>query len=86
MRPPSKKEVQGYDIVVWIDSDGDVVTRAFTPVGHTTLRKFVNQYTPGDIVQIYSDPKEFTSQIPSTVVVGMLSRKGVKPMQDSALH
>jgi hypothetical protein len=42
MRPPSKKEAMGYDIMVWVDRDGDIVSRAYTRSGHDALRSIVN--------------------------------------------
>ena len=73
MRPPGKSEAIGYDIVVWVDEDGDIVARGFSPLGHKTLRGFVNKYRPGDIVQIYCSPEEFEADIPDGVHVGTLN-------------
>jgi len=73
MRPPSSSEATGYDIVVWVDQDGDIVARGFTKLGHSTLRAFVNKYRAGDIVQIYCNPEEFTDELASNVRVGALN-------------
>lgn len=86
MRPPSKKEASGYDIMVWVDHEGSIVTRAFTKQGHSALRAFVNQYTDGDIVEIYISPSDFEAELPPDVSVGMLTGKGVRGMRSAALH
>lgn len=86
MRPPSKKEVEGYDIVIWVDKDGDIVTRGYTRAGHSALRGFVNEYHAGDIVQIYSTPAEFQADLPVTLAVGLLTPNGLRPMQSAHLH
>ncbi len=86
MRPPSKKEVEGYDIVVWVDKDGDIVTRGYTKAGHAALKQFVNEYRTGDIVQIYSSPAEFQADLPPTLAVGMLTSQGLRPMQSPHFH
>jgi hypothetical protein len=86
MRPPSAREAKGYDIVVWVDEEGDIVTRAFTKRGDNALKTFVNEYSKGDIVQIYSSPTEFEASLPNTLAVGYLTSKGMRPMRSSALH
>lgn len=73
MRPPSKTEAEGYDIVVWVDKDGDIVARAFSKPGHSALRAFVNRYRPGDLVQIYCSPEEFEDELPQGIRAGALN-------------
>lgn len=88
MRPPSKKEAAGFDIVVWSDDEGDVVARAFTPAGDRALKAFVNKYEKGAIVIIYCHPEEFQQEIPKGTIVGLLSprAKKVVPMSKNPLH
>lgn len=88
MRPPSKAEAEGFDIVVWSDKDGDIVCRAFTPAGDRALRAFVNKYHRGDIVQIYMPPEQFEAELPEGIHVGLLNprRKKVVAMTKSSLH
>lgn len=88
MRPPSKTEAQGYDIVVWSDKDGDIVCRAFTPAGDKALRAFVNKYHRGDLVQIYMPPEKFEAELPEGITVGLLNPKSKKvvPMNAVRLH
>ena len=86
MRPPSKKEAKGFDVVVWVDTDGDIVCRAFTPGGDEYLKNLVNHYERSDIVQIYSDPEEFYKSVPPDLVVGLLTHNGVKTMGSPRLH
>jgi len=76
MRTPNKRVAQGYDIVVWVDDDGDIVAKAFTKYGHNTLRKFVSDYRNGDIVEIYCDPDQFMKEVDETVSIGTLTTKG----------
>lgn len=88
MLPPSKKEAEGYDVVVWVDNDGDIVARGFTHLGHKQLKGFVNSYHPGDIVQIYCEPDEFIAEFSPETTVGMLNSrtKKIGPYSASRLH
>lgn len=86
MRTPSAREAENYDIVVWVDEEGDIVARGFSDTGHTALRRYVNEYQRGDIVQIYVPPKEFEADMPTDLTVGLLTRSGVRPMRSAHLH
>lgn len=88
MQPPSKRQAAGFDIVVWVDKEGDVVCRAFTDPGHKAIRQLVDEYHKGDIVQIYNSPDEFQAEMPDDLAIGMLQRgsKKVVPLSFSRLH
>lgn len=76
MRTPSKRVAKGFDVVVWVDNDGDIVAKAFTPRGHNSLRKFVSDYHNGDIVEIYCDPDAFMKELEDEVALGTLNQHG----------
>jgi ribosomal protein L21E len=76
----------GYDIMVWVDRDGDIVSRAYTRSGHDALRSIVNTYEKGDIVQIHYSPPEFVADMPKGLVIGLLTSEGVKRMNGARLH
>ena len=88
MKPPSKDECNGFDLVVWKDDDGEIVCRAFTLTGHKALKQFVNKYRKGDLVVIYCDPKQFEEELEKDVIVGLLHPKSKKvvPMSKAHLH
>jgi hypothetical protein len=88
MQPPSQRAAAGFDIVVWVDNDGDIVCRAFTSPGHKAIRKLVNDYRRGDIVQIYNSPEEFQAEMPESLAIGMLQKqsKKVVPLSIIRLH
>ena len=88
MQAPTKQKAKGYDIVVWIDDDGDIVTKSYTHAGTLTLKAMVPDYEHGYVAQIHCDPKEFMAEVPHLVTVGMLdfSTKKLVPMRVTRLH
>jgi hypothetical protein len=88
VQPPSKAESKGFDIVIWVDNDGDIVCRALTDLGHESIRKLVNDYQRGDIVQIYTSPEDFQAEMPDNLAIGMLSERAKKvvPISTIRLH
>jgi len=86
MRPPSKSEATGYDVIVWVDEDGDIVARGFSRQGHSALRAFVNKYHAGDIVQIYCTPEAFMDELPTDLAVGVLNSRTEKVMPFNPAH
>lgn len=63
----------GYDALVWIDQDGDVVCCAYTEGGARFLRSVLPGYRRGDIMQILSHPDEFTAAIPKKIIIGKVN-------------
>jgi hypothetical protein len=85
-RPPSKKEAKGYDIAIWADKDGDIVSRAYTKKGDGALKGTVNTYEVGDIVQIFCAPPEFIADMPEDLVIGILTPTGLQRLRSKCLH
>lgn len=84
---PSKAKARGYDVLVWIDQDGDIVSSAYTRKGVEALRKMVPAYLDGDIMEILIHPEEF-SHMMKEYRVGFIeyTSKKVMPMEQSRLH
>ncbi len=66
----NERRAAGYDIVVWIDEDGDAVCGAFTRAGEQWLQTIVGTYRKGDIMIIHSPPNVFEASIPEHLRVG----------------
>jgi hypothetical protein len=87
MRTPSKRAAKGFDVVVWVDGDGDIVAKGFSDAGHDALRQYVSDYRKGDIVEIYVDPDQFTKDVGENILVGALDGQGkVVAMDKLRLH
>lgn len=87
MRTPSSREADGFDVVVWVDKDGDIVAKAFSTEGDKALKQYVNDYRKGDIIEIYVPPSQFEADMPQTLRVGLLTTaRGVVTMRTTALH
>ena len=71
----------GYDVLIWIDEDGDIVCKAYTPEGDQFLLKLWPTYQKGDIMEIVSSPEEFFAAVPPDLNVGHTDLFGrvVKP-------
>lgn len=88
MKLPTERQAKGYDVLVWIDEEGDVVCRAYTDEGTDFLRGMDNRYVRGDVLEIISHPDEFKKHIPPKLKVGSIaprSRK-VTPLVHSMLQ
>lgn len=77
-----------YDILVWIDGDGDVVCKDLTPAGLRCLQRIHPTYNSGQILQILCTPEAFAEVIPEDVLVGlqMHPSKRVVAMGRPQLH
>lgn len=84
---PSKRKARGYDVLVWIDQDGDIVTSAYTLRGEQGLKKMEKTYSLGDIMEIFIYPDEFGKMM-KDYRVGFVEfpSKKVRPMQQGRLH
>lgn len=79
---------KGYDILVWMDTDGDVVCTSYTKRGNVFLKSIGGKYRAGSIMEIMGEPKEFQELIPPDVRVGLLSPETnkVARMAKNSLH
>lgn len=77
-----------YDILVWIDDDGDVVCSNLTERGYGFLRTLTTDFEDGQVLQIMCTPEEFANQVPDNVLVGMRMHPSGKvvPMEHPLLH
>lgn len=78
MKLPSKNQAKGYDILIWIDEEGDVVCRSYTENGTKFLQAMDKRYLQGDVLEIISHPEEFKKHIPPMLKVGSISPKSKK--------
>lgn len=73
MNLPTTKQSRGYDILVWIDEDGDVVSQSYTESGTVFLKSMDSRYLQGDVLQIISHPDEFKTHVPPKLKIGSIS-------------
>jgi hypothetical protein len=87
-KPPSRAQAKGYDLVVWIDDDGDIVTRGFTERGLNFLKTILPQVRFEDIVMITAGPDEFAQAVGEYLKVGYKNPESglIAPMRDRFLH
>lgn len=78
MRPPTTRQAEGYDIVIWIDYDGDIVTKSYTSAGEDALRGLIPEYHKGQVAQILCDPKAFMDDMPKTLAIGIVNKRTKK--------
>lgn len=78
MKLPTKRQSRGYDCLIWIDEDGDVVTCAYTEAGTKFLQQMDKRYRMGDVLEIVSHPEEFKKHVPPVLRVGSISPKSKK--------
>lgn len=66
---------KGYDILIWIDDDGDIVCSSFSPKGFEVMKMMTGGfYTEDTTVIICVHPEEFVSMLPDKTRVGIVSR------------
>lgn len=77
-----------YDVLVWIDDDGDVVCQSYSPEGRTFLRSMFPGYESHQVLEILCTPEEFTKHIPPDVLVGrvMYPTKKIVPLGRPMVH
>lgn len=77
-----------YDVLVWIDDDGDVVCNSLSAEGLAFLRSLDPSYEEHQILQIMCRPDEFANLVPNNVLVGMRRSPSGKivPMEHPRLH
>ena len=78
MKLPTKKQAEGYDVLIWIDEDGDVVSRAYTSRGEQLLKTMDQRYVLGDVLEIITHPETFKKHVPPTIRVGNIHPKTKK--------
>lgn len=78
----------GYDVLVWVDDEGDVVCCGYTRKGQNFLRTLNRDYNNGDIMELVGHPRAFKAQIPNNIQVGLLMRPSgkIKPMDGPRLQ
>lgn len=77
-----------YDVLVWIDEDGDVVCDSRTREGTEFLCTIHPSYEMGQILQIMCTPEEFANHLPSGILVGLKRHPSgnIVPMAHPLLH
>lgn len=73
MQAPCPKKVKGYDIVIWLDEDGDAVVTPYTPEGITFIRFLFPMWDTFDRVFIIGSPENFFRQVPNSLCVGTIN-------------
>lgn len=86
MKKPRRRE--GYDILIWIDKDGDVVAAAYSASAHGFFKAMDPGYTYGDIVELVASPDDFLKEVPDSLRVGGLHPETnfVSEMKKNSLH
>jgi len=64
--------MEQYDVVVWMDSDGDMMTKGFSQAGHDSLKSMSLEYI-GEPIQVLCHPDEFLNHM-GNLKVGLRSR------------
>lgn len=84
---PTLEDANGYDLLVWMDEEGNVLTKSYSLMGEVILRSMTEDYSSGDVLEILIHPDEFTKDIPPTARVGYVDprtarirRMGKKPL------
>jgi hypothetical protein len=70
---PTERQARGYDCLIWIDEEGDVVCRAYTDAGTKFLQQMDKRYEKGDVLEIITHPEEFKKHIPPMLKIGSIS-------------
>jgi ribosomal protein L21E len=85
---PPAELANGYDLLVWMDSDGEVLTRSYTPLGEVVLKAMLKGYKPGDVLEILVSPDEFHQDVPPQTRVGYVDPRTNKvyAMKRQHLH
>lgn len=86
MKTPTMKQAKGYDCVVWIDEEGDVVCQAYTPDGTKFLKDIDARYNHGDVLEIVMHPEEFKQHVPPSLKLGALTGKKVRRLNSAELQ
>ncbi len=81
-------ETDGYDLIVYIDHEGDVVCRALTEIGRDFMRMLFPGIDGTEIVELYMGPDEFIARVGNTLSVGYRGQTGTRfqPMKAKVLH
>lgn len=70
VQPPTLEDAKGYDLIVWLNEDGEVLTKSYSLMGEVILRGMTPNYEPGDVLEILVHPDEFNRDIPPSARVG----------------
>jgi hypothetical protein len=70
---PSRSLAKGYDLLIWVDEEGDVVCFAYTKQGQEFLKQAHEDYKKGDVIEILAHPSDFRKLLPPGIRVGLLN-------------
>ena len=74
-----------FDVVVWMDDDGDMMTKGFSQAGHECLRSMSEEYVEEPIL-ILCHPDVFMGHMTNGVRVGLRTEQIVCEMNKKHLH
>lgn len=88
MSIPTPEMTKDYDIVVWIDEDGDVVFAGFTPAAKAFIDAMYPEFTRFDTLVVEGTPEEFAETICPTLRIGCVQfgTNKVFKLAPGALH
>lgn len=73
MGKPTSEQALGYDLVLWVDSDGDVIATPYTDAGQGFLKRIFPEWKPEMSMIILSTPKRFFRVVPKELTIGLMS-------------
>jgi hypothetical protein len=86
MAKPTKKAAKGFDLVLWVDPEGDVIASPYTKSGEEFIKSISPEWKPGVQMVVMSTPKRFFNLVPSHLTVGMRQPQGIATAITKTLH
>lgn len=86
MQKPTPEQANGYDIVLWLDNDGDIIASPYTPAGEEFIRKLQPDWKPGVHMTVQASPKRFFKCVPDGITVGLMKLDGIETAITNSLH
>lgn len=73
VQQPAPERVGGYDIVLWIDEDGDTIITPYTEAGRRFIRQLFPTWDPAARTVIIGRPEVFFNTVPEGLAVGAVN-------------
>lgn len=74
-----------YDVVIWMDDDGDFLAKGFSKAGHSCLKSMSAEYSE-EPIQILCHPDIFMGHMTKGVRVGLKTEQKVHELNKKHLH
>lgn len=88
VQQPPLELAAGYDILIWVGEEGEILTQAYSLMGDVVLHSMFDDYSSGDTLEILVSPEDFSEDIPPTARVGYVdpTTNKVHTMRKIGLH